>query len=895
VSIAAGDHVGPYVILAPLGRGGMGEVYRAKDTRLGREVAVKVIREDGSGNLDSLARFRDETRAVASLNHPGILAIYDTGAHGGAPYAVMELLSGETLAERIQAGPLTEREASEVAGRVADALAAAHARSIVHRDVKPSNIFLTEDGQTKLLDFGIARVRTFAGGSDTSDTTRDATAGRLVGTAGYLSPEQVRGREADARSDVFALGATLYETLTGRRAFAGSSAAESLSAILTADPSQYPETSRLSGPLRRIVLRCLEKDPANRYQSARDLALDLHAWDEDAHDTHAPPTRPRASRAIGVAAAAVAALIAGIYLGSRRSTSPSATAAGPVTRVPLALSPPLSVMTDERPLFAVSDDGRFLVYVADVEGRTRLVLRDLESLEASVLPGTEGATGPFFSPDGRWIGFAGPDQLQKVSTSGGEPTRLRYISPVTRGAAWGPGDILLYSPTNTGGLIRLDASTGAELTLLRPDYDAREDAYRWPAFLPGGRAALFVVYSGGDSFDTASIAAVRLDEPGTKILIRGGTSPRYSPTGHLLYVRGGALMAAPFDAERLEIRGAAVPMLTGIRTEGTGAAQYALSSNGTLFYLPGSSPNRAQFRLVTVDREGRTQPLLDETAGYYGIRASPDGRRIAFTRGDANQDVWILDRDRGTVSRLTQEASEEFDPVWTPDGRRIAYTSERRAADLTAFPEIYERASDGTGEERHLRKGSNIAVPQDWTPDGARLVYAERGEGRGWDIWTLDVGTGKATPFLATAADEALADLSPDGRWIAYVSDETGRFEVYARPFPGPGAKILISSAGGLEPVWSQDESELFYRDGPRMMAVPVRLGSELVVGRPAVLFEKAGFYAPNVAENRQYDVAPDGKHFYMIQMPVGQISPPQPVLVANWLVELRRKVAPAH
>lgn len=887
--LTAGEHVGPYEILGPLGRGGMGEVYRARDTRLQREVALKVIRDEGASDPQSLARFERETRVVAALQHPGILAIYDTGLHAGAPYAVMELLTGETLDERLQAGAIPEREASEIAARVADALAAAHTRGIVHRDVKPSNVFLTDDGQTRLLDFGIAQARRPAGAGETSDPTAAQTAGGLVGTAGYVSPEQIRGRDADARSDVFSLGATLFEALTGRRAFPGSTPAETLSAILTADPAEYAETARVSAGLRRILLRTLEKDPANRYQSARDLALDLRAFETGALAGPMAPSAPlRRGRRLAGAIAAVLLLAGAFVLGTRVRQSRPPAASSPVTRAVLALSPPLTTSSAERPLFAISPDGRRLVYVADRGGRTSLYLRELDGLEERALPGTENATGPFFSPDGRSVAFFAANDLKKLTLGEGAPTTLQRVPPVSRGAAWGPDGSFVYSPVNTGGLVRLDPVTGKKTDLIQPDYEHGEHAYRWPAFLPDGRAVLFTIYAGGDNFDAASIAVVRLDTHARKVLARGGTSPGYSPTGHLIYARSGTLMAVSFDAERLEATGSATAVLSGVRTEGTGTAQYAFSRDGTLLYVPGASPNRPGLRVVRVDRSGRAEPLTRDTAAYGGPRFSPDGRRVSFTKGDANQDVWILDLERGTEARLTPEASEEFSAIWSPDGKRLAFTSERRAA----LPQIFVRDADGSGEEKLVRKGQDTAIGQSWFPDGKSFAFVELGRQGDWDIWSMDLAQGSARVILATPFDEAEPDVSPDGRWIAYASNESGRYEVYVRALSGRGERIAISTDGGREPVWARDGKELFYRNGDRLMTVPIRLGETLSAGRPAIQFEKTGFYFLPQVEARQYDVAPDGRSFVMIQVPGAQTPSPAPVLVTNWFAELASRTA---
>jgi serine/threonine-protein kinase len=516
----------------------------------------------------------------------------------------------------------------------------------------------------------------------------------------------------------------------------------------------------------------------------------------------------------------------------------------------------------------------------------------MDKLESRILPGTEDATGPFFSPDGNWVGFFAGSELKKVSLAGGAPTVVGPpISPVTRGASWGPDDRIVVSPANTHGLVRRSASSGEQERLAWPDYDGGETAFWWPEILPGGKAVLFVVNRGAENFETASIAAQRLDGGQKKILVRGGTSPHYAPTGHLVYLRGGAVFAAPFDAARLEVAGPAVPLLSGVRTEGTGAAQLAFSANGTLVYLPGLSPNLAPHRLVRVDRGGQARPLAFGAGDYYGPRFSPDGKRLAFAKGDANQDVWVADLERGTVTRLTPESSEEFDSVWSPDGKRIAYSSERRSLE----PHILIRASDGGGDEQFLfETKQNAVVPQSWSSDGKVLAISRAGQPTGWDILTLELGEGpeaRPRPFLVTPYLEGQPDFSPDGRWIAYTSNDSGRFEVYARPFPGPGGRVQVSAEGGTEPVWSRGASELFYRNGDQMMSVPVRLGAELRVGRPAVLFERPGLLVVPGIEFRQYDVAPDGKSFVMIQLPDTQAPAATPILVTNWFAELEQKV----
>lgn len=893
--LTPGEHVGPYEILGPLGKGGMGDVYRARDTRLKREVALKMIAESAAGDVERLERFERETRAVAALNHPNILAIHDTGSHRGAPYAVTELLEGETLAERLRAGPLAPKRATEIVCQIADGLAAAHARGVVHRDIKPENIFLTNDGRTKILDFGIARIErpTSQIGVRTGTRTRGSSAYLLVGTAGYMSPEQVRGKPIDARTDIFSLGSLFFEMLTGRQAFSRESAVETFGAVLRDDPKAYPEAEKIPQDLRRFVFRCLEKDPADRYHSARDLLLDLRAYQAEGVRESAgrvqfrsePPWRHRRTRVFLRAAGGVLLFALGILAGRqwwRPAARDASLTAGPSARFLLELSPPAGFTFWQRHVFAVSPDGSRLVYVADQNGRTRLFLRAIDSHEATPLPGTEDGEGPFFSPDGQWIGFFAASRLKKVSVAGGAPVEICRVPPVTRGASWGPDDVIVYTPANTTGLWRVPAAGGSPQALTSVKHENGEQSHRWPEVLPGGKAVLFTIGVGG-SFDGARIA---VQEPGgeRKILIEKGTNARYAPTGHLVFSRGGSLYAAPFDLKRLEVDGPAVPVLQGLRTEATGAAQYAFSSSGTLFYMPGPAPATAEQTLLWVSRDGKSTPILGTRTDYRAARISPDGRRLAFSIGVSDQNVWIYDVARGAMSRLTLASSEEFDPVWTPDGMKVTYTSERNARE----PEMFWVPADGSGIEEKLVSSERAQIAQAWSPDGNTLALTEIGDQ--WDIWTLSrEGDRRPRPFAVSRFSEAQPDFAPNGRWIAYASDESGRYEVYAQPYPGPGRKLQISTEGGVEPVWARNGRELFYRAPGKMMAVETRLEPDLVVGPPRVLFETSAFTDPD-PEFRQYDVSPDGRRFVMIGTAEGLTTPPRLAVVLEWFSELSRR-----
>ena len=551
MALAVGDRLGPYEILGPLGQGGMGEVYRARDARLRREVAVKVLREAIANDPDSLSRFRRETHAVAALNHPNILAIHDAGEQAGVPYAITELLDGESLADRLAAGPLPARRAVEIASQIADGLSAAHEKGIFHRDVKPANVFLTRDGRIKILDFGIARIGAAAPFADDGGTvTQEASSRQLIGTVPYMSPEQLRGQPADGRSDIFALGAVLYEMLTGRSAFGRAVPAETISAVLKEDPMAGNEAAALPPVLGRLLSRCLEKEPSDRYQSARDLFLDLRAFAGEHSRTEQVPRQERRTgpaRFVAVAAAGVVLFLAGLFAGSRlaggRGRAPNAT---PVMDLVLPLDPPLTGSVSERPAFALSPDGERLVYCAERDGRRHLFARPMARSEAVPLPGTEYADGPFFSPDGRWVGFFAGDRMKKVALAGGDPALLLFVPPVTRGAVWTPQDTIFYSPSSTTGLVRVAANGGSSESFLAPKYESGQFAYRWPETVAGGRSLLFTIYTGGNDFDDALVALLRMDDGEPRIVLRGGTSPRYSAAGYIVFARGGAVMAVPF-------------------------------------------------------------------------------------------------------------------------------------------------------------------------------------------------------------------------------------------------------------------------------------------------------------------------------------------------------------
>lgn len=904
MSLAPGARLGPYEIVSLLGAGGMGEVYRARDTRLDRTVALKVMLADRSGSRDARERFEQEARAISSLSHPHICALFDVGHQDGTDYLVMEYLEGESLAERLAKGPLPLDQVLRLGVEIADALDRAHRQGIIHRDLKPANVMLTRAG-SKLLDFGLAKLRAVESGLSVAGVSGSPTlglsltgAGVIVGTLAYMSPEQLEAKPVDARTDLFALGAVLYEMASGKRAFSGANQASLVAAILTAEvrplSSLQPDAP---AALERVIRRCLAKDPEERWQSTRDVVLELRSISEGGPQSSSPPGAlarpvpveahpwPRTRLPWGVAVLALA--LAGLAsLAAWKTSRPLVL--GRVMRFAPALDPPAATSPWQRPVFALSPDGSRFVYVGSTRGRPQLFLRDFGTFESTALPGTEEADGPFFSPDGKWVGFFAESRLKKISLAGGLPVLLCFASPVTRGASWAEDDTIVFAFSNTSGLFRVPAAGGAPTLLTSPDYKAGEQTHRWPDVLPGGKAVLFTVGTGG-SYDEARIAIQQKNGGPKKILFEKGTNPRYVPTGHIVFARGGALLAAPFDLERLEAGSEATPVLEGLRTDAVGVAHFSLAQDGSLVFLPGPAGASREDAPIWVDRRGRTSPVSQHRGAFIGPRLSPDGRRLAIDAVGANQDVWLLELGRASLTRLTLTGSEEFDPVWTPDGTRVAYTSER----LGKNPEIFWKPADGSGSEEKLIGGEHPRVAQEFSRDGRFLAFSEVHPETGWDLWVLSLeGDRKPVPFLKTPFAEAQPTFSVDGRWIAYTSNESGRFEIYVRPHPGPGRKIQVSPSGGSEPLWSRDGRELFYRSGDRMLAVPVRRDPDLSFGTPQILFESRAFRDTD-PEFRQYDVAPDGR-FVMIEKEPAGTSRPQLRLVLNWFSELSSR-APAR
>jgi serine/threonine-protein kinase len=895
-----GTKVGPYEILSALGAGGMGEVYRARDTKLGRDVALKSLPQAFTNDPERMARFSREAQVLASLNNPNIAAIYGLEESAGTRALVMELVEGPTLAERIAKGPIPLEEALPIAKQIAEALEYAHERGIIHRDLKPANIKVTADGTVKVLDFGLAKA--LAEDSVSPDISNSPTisvaatkAGYILGTAAYMSPEQARGKAADRRADIWASGCVLYEMLAGKKAFAGETISDILAAVIRGEPDWSLLPAATPQGIRTVLRRSLEKDPRRRLQAigeARFAVEEQISGAAAASESSVIGTREApASAGLRVLPWALAGVLAAIAAGSVwglwRAPRPASKA---VTQFSVQLPSTQALKLDNEPALALSVDGSRLVYVATVDGQPQLMLRSLNHLDAVPIPGTTDGEGAFISPDGNWVGFFAEGKLKKASLNGGPVTNLADIA-IGRGGTWGPDDTIVYSPDAAAGLIRIPATGGTPQPVSTLDPAKKERTHRWPQFLPGGKAVLFTVgtLDSPDYYDDGRIDAVVLATGERRTLLEGSSMGRYVPSGHLLFARGGVLFAVAFDADRLKVTGTPLPVLEGISGElTTGAAHFAAADNGTLAYVPGQVRG-ALAVLAWGDRNGTFEPLPLPPHSYLDPSLSADGNHLAVViPAGKDEDIWIYDFARGTLSRLTFGGTNRG-PRWSPDGKKIAYTV--FAPDGKC--DIYSKSADGSGAAEHILRSDTVHYVDSWSPDGKALVFTKTNARAIGEIWVLPLeGDRKARKITQSEFGEGNASISPDGHWLAYVSVESGRPQVFVRPFDGSAGKWQVSTEGALEPQWSSNGRELFYRNvlDNRMMAVPVETGAKFVAGTPRKLFD--GVYNPRTVTDTLYGVAPDGQRFLMIRPATAETHSRQVNVVLNWFEELRNLTA---
>jgi Tol biopolymer transport system component len=890
--VARGARLGPYEVGAPIGTGAMGEVYRARDPRLGRDVAVKVLPAEASGNTDRRTRFEHEARAAAALNHPNILAVFDVGHDGGTPYIVSELLEGETLRERLNDGPLPVRKAVEYAGQLAQGLAAAHARGIVHRDLKPENIFVANGDRIKILDFGLAKLTepepTTGVGSIVPTIPPGTGPGMILGTVGYMSPEQVRGLPADYRSDIFSFGAILYEMLAGEPPFRRETAADTLAAILHEQPRELSTHERhVPLALVRVVERCLEKVPNMRFHSTDDLAFAvagaLVADVDVALDDAAPPAdgvarRARDWAAVAIALVAVAAIAVAITTYLRRPTT---------VGLPVKLTvpaPPDVVQTD--PTIRISPDGSRLVFAAtSSDGVRRLWIRPLNALDAAPLGDTEGATSPFWSPDSRSIGYFAGGQLRKIDLA--ESLSVSVCdAPQAAGGTWSADGIIVFS--SAGQLHRVPAVGGAMVSLLNGVNGRREGAtLAYPTFLPDGRHILYLD-TGGGRVGEAALYGAELNSPDRTLVLPGAVSNAWYSRGYLFFLRNATLVAQPFDAERLTLSGGAIAIVEQVQRPQFGPPSGAFSvSDRVLAYQTGLDARGFPTELTWFDRSGKPAGVVAQQADYGDVEISPDGKRATVSQLDpgTGRDIWIFDLARAIPTRLTADPADEYASVWSPDQTQIIFNSRRKG-----HLDLYRKASSGAGSDEPVLVDTADKSPMSWSSDGQIVLYNTGNVsiiGNQVDLWALPVsGDRKPFPVVNSAFNEARGRLSPDGRWIAYTSDESGETEIYVTPFPSLAGKWRVSTSGGNWPRWGRDGREIFFlsADGRQLMSAQVDgRTSQFVVGAIERLFEARW----RMGARYPYDVAPDGRILGAVLVEQPTATPI--TLVVDWLADLNR------
>jgi hypothetical protein len=886
-ALHCGDRLGAYEIHSLVGAGGMGEVYKARDTRLDRTVALKILPAHLAADHDRYHRFEREARAVASLDHPHIGALYDVGQDEGLHFLVMQYLEGETLAARLARGHLPLDQVLRYAIEIAGALDHAHRHGIVHRDLKPANIVLTKSG-AKLLDFGLAKWRAesaagIAHASSVRATVPDSftAQGVLVGTLHYMAPEQLEGKEVDARTDLFAFGVVVYEMVTGKKAFDGDSSARVMAAILGTEPPALSTLRRATPPaLDHLVQTCLAKDRDDRWQSARDLRNQLQWIAGSAGGEYLQATPPpRWNHRRVVLATLVGMLVGGVVAVSLLWHRVRVLTALPQVRVTRSTVPIPPAAYLPRMGLAISPDGAHLAYVAE----RRILLRTLDELDWKPIAGTDDALGLFFSPDGRWLGFFANGKLKKVGVGGGAP-QVICETEAPFGATWGPNDSIVFTDGHRAGLSIVSASGGTPRVLTLPDRVKQEKSHRYPQFLPGGKAVLFNIVSADlTSFDDARIAVLSLDTGHWKALLDGGTNPAFAATGHLIFSRGASLFAVPFDVTRLQIGGQPAPVLEHVRsTAGSGSVAFTLSDNGLLAYVQGDRTGNDR-TVVSVDRQGNAEALIDARREFLSAYLSPDGHQIAVTIAEANDQIWLYDLTRHTLTPLTF-AWDNRVSAWTPDGKRITFSSDR------AGPyNLYWQAPTGNGVAERLTESANGQGDDgDWSPDGRFFVFHDDLPATHPDLSTLDMESGRSVrPLIATRFTELDPKFSPDGRWLAYDSDDSGREEVYVRSFPDLGSRWQVSTDGGIVPVWDRQGKELFYWNPgtETMMAVAVQTRPAFKASAPRPLFH--GHYAI-----WNYDITPDGRRFIMIRPGPSEAPLTQITLVQNWFEELKRRAA---
>ena len=913
----SGQRLGVYDVGPRLGVGGMGEVYRARDSKLNREVAIKVLLPAVAGDAERLARFAREAQVLASLNHPGIAHIHGLEDGSAGPFLVMELVDGPTLAERIAQGPIPPDEAVAIASQITEALEAAHERGVIHRDLKPANIKVRDDGSVKILDFGLAKALDPAAASDQGPVANSPTittpamtqAGLILGTAAYMSPEQAKGRVVDKRTDVWAFGCVLFEMLTGRRAFGGEDVTDTIAAIVRGEPEWSALPADTPSQIRLLLRRCLEKDRKARIP---DIGVARFLMSETiSAPSPAAVASPRSRRAPAVAAALGLAIGAILTVIAWRAWSPQPqreTAVRFVFEPPA--SQPLIIQGNDRDM-AIAPDGSFVVYRSGSSSQTQpsLSVRGVNELEPRLLAGTVNGRFPFISPDGRWVGFQAGSEIRKVAVAGGPATLITRISGLPRGASWGEDDYIVFGTPS--GLQRVHAD-GGEPTVLTTIDPNKVEQHVLPHLLPGGKWLVFTVFPGSDSL-AARLEALEISTGQRKVILPAGQDAAYVDSGHLIHGIAtpreadsrfqASLRAVRFDPVRVEVIGEPVSLIEPVRTGTSPTVNYSVSRRGDLVYVPGGgtfAPPAAR-TLTWVNRQGQESAIAAPPRTYAVARLSPDGTRVALDVRDQTMDIWIWDLRRQTLDPLSRHAAQDLSPIWTPDGKRVIWTSTRGGGN----PNLYWQAADGTGEADRLTVNANNQFPTSTTPDGGILLIfgASGSNANAMELFTLALKdpAPKAELLLSAAGMDFGAEVSPDGKWLAYHSNISGEFQVYVRPFPNvQDGRWLISTAGGTRAAWARNGRELFYLDRDGLLtsvAVPVAPGATFTPGTPVKILSKTYYAGASLLglDLRGYDVSPDGQRFLMIKepdsAPVTSPSVASMVVVLNWIEELKERL----
>jgi serine/threonine protein kinase/Tol biopolymer transport system component len=882
-----GKTLGTFECTALIGRGGMGEVYKAKDQKLGRDVAIKVLPEEFAKDADRVARFQREAKLLASLNHPNIAAIYGLEESDGTHFLVLELIEGDTLADRLKRGAISVEESLKLALQIAEALEAAHEKGVIHRDLKPANIKVTPDGKVKVLDFGLAKA--YAGEREevnlsNSPTLSDAATqqGVILGTAAYMSPEQARGKSVDRRADIWAFGAVLFEMLAGRAAFSGKDVTDILAAVIRSEPDWATLPANLHSRLREILERCLEKETNDRYHDISDVKVDIRRV---LTDPSGVLVRPAATEALWsksrmllwAAITLILVIIAGVVVWNLKKPE-----LRQVIRFEYNLPEGQQFVTTLLPVLAVSPDGKQFAY-----GTTKgLYLRSVDELTAKLIAGTEGPTmQPFFSPDGKWIGYYSDGKLKKIAINGGAPVVLCGVAPMLAGASWNQDNTIIYGHL-TQDIMRISANGGTPEIIIK----GKSEVLIFPQMLPGGKSVLYTAAASTAQF-RLMVQPLKSGEP--KELFAGGVA-RYLPTGHIVYIlpNNNNLFSVPFDLDTFEVKGGPVPLIENVLGSGM---QYAVSDEGTLVYMPGTGPGAAPGRtLVWVDRNGKEEPLGTPPNNYMYPKISPDGSRVAVTIGGSNSDIWTWDLVRKTLTRLTFDEKPEIQSIWTLDGKRIVFASGQ-----TSNNDICWKAADGTGDVEKIGSvPDRTLMPWSFSSDGKTLVLQEVLGEAIVDIGMMSMEGDHARKLLLHSEKfiNVQPKISPNGRWMAYASNESGKNEVFVRPFPDVNkGRWQISTAGGSAPLWSPNGRELFYLSNENaVVATPVETEPSFSPGTPKVLFQSI-YATSNTTSGTPWDISPDGKRFLMIKEPgtvtSGSGIPLKINIVLNWFEELKQRV----